>query len=146
MVGGSDGNGASRCGCHISDALRRHDEPVSPGNGGGVIGAGAHKPVAEATARFLHAAEKSTHLMQPTSDFPLPKPQHSRFYILSTTGAWTSESPAQDLGKNRLPLSPLFHLAHAVITAIRQKHAYWVLHNQLMLRMAPRRVESLALV
>ena len=89
-------------------------------SGGGIIGAGQHKPVAAASATFLKAANQNVSLMQSATTFPLPLPQHTRFYLLSTEGTWTAEAKEQDLGNNRLPLSPLFHLGHAVITAIRQ--------------------------
>ena len=89
-------------------------------NGGGIIGAGVHVPVAEASSAFLQAAERDTALMQRTVAYPLPRLKHTCFYVLTTSGSWTAESLAQDLGNNRLPLSPLFHLSHAVITAVRQ--------------------------
>jgi hypothetical protein len=89
-------------------------------SGGGVIGAGGRKPVALATAAFLKAAEQAVSLMQSTTAFPLPLPQHTRFYLLSSEGVWTAEAKEQDLGNNRLPLSPLFHLGHTVIAAVRQ--------------------------
>lgn len=89
-------------------------------SGGGVIGAGQHKPVAAAALEFLRAAGQNTSLMQPTETYPLPQPQHARFYVLSASGAWTAEAPEQDLAQNRHPLSRLFFLAHAVITAVRQ--------------------------
>jgi hypothetical protein len=89
-------------------------------SGGALIGAGGKKPVAAAASAFLRAADGSTSLMERTSDYPLPRLSHARFYLLATSGAWTYEALEQDLGNNRLQLSPLFHSAHAVIAAIRQ--------------------------
>jgi hypothetical protein len=89
-------------------------------NGGGIIGAGRHKSVATAASKFLQAAGSDKALMLPTTLYPLPRPHHTRFYFLSTSGAWTAEALEQDLGHNREELSPLFHLAHAVIAAVRQ--------------------------
>jgi hypothetical protein len=89
-------------------------------NGGGVIGAGQHKPVAAASSAFLQAAQQNLSLMQSTVVFPLPRLKHARFYVLDTSGSWTSEAVEQDLGYNREKLSPLFHLAHAVIAAVRK--------------------------
>ncbi len=88
--------------------------------GGGVIGAGDHKSVTAVTTEFVNSAIASLSLMQFTESYPLPHPQHSRFYLLTTMGVWTAEGPDQDLGHNRHALSRLFHRAHAVITAIRQ--------------------------
>ena len=90
-------------------------------NGGGVIGVGPHKPVAVAGAVFLKAAEEQMNLMQKAEEFPLPLRDHSRFYVLTTEGVWTGEGMMNDLGNNRMALSPLFHAAHGVITAIREK-------------------------
>jgi len=89
-------------------------------NGGGIIGAGQHKPVVAAALAFLQAASRNTALMEPTASYPLPRRGHTRFYVLSTDGSWTGEALEEDLGNNRQPLSPLFHLAHAVIAAVRQ--------------------------
>jgi len=89
-------------------------------SGGGVIGAGHHKPVASAASAFLEAAARSVNAMQPATEFPLPLPKHTRFFLLSTEGTWTAEAVDQELGNNRQPLSPLFHLGHAVITAVRR--------------------------
>lgn len=58
--------------------------------------------------------------MEFTDTYPVPRPQHARFYVLSTAGTWTAEAAEQDLGHNRHRLSPLFHLAHDVITAVRE--------------------------
>jgi hypothetical protein len=93
-------------------------------NGGGIIGAGSHQPVVAAASAFLQAASRNISLMQPTTSYPLPRPRHTRFYVLSTDGSWTAEALEDDLGNNRLPLSPLFHLAHAVIAAVRRYSRY----------------------
>jgi len=89
-------------------------------SGGGVLGAGGHAPVRTSSSAFLQASAKMIDLLQPTSEFPLPRQGFVRFYIVSTTNVRTAEGLEQDLGYNRHPLSPLFHLAHAVITAVRQ--------------------------
>src|SRR5688500_5073783 len=41
-------------------------------NGGGIIGAGAHAPVAAASRTWLERATADAPLMSPTTDFPLP--------------------------------------------------------------------------
>jgi hypothetical protein len=89
-------------------------------SGGGIIGAGAHPEVAMATRNFIQAAGESTPLMQPTKTFPLPRPSHTRFYVLLGSGIFSAEALEQDLGHHRHALSPLFHLGHAVIAMVRQ--------------------------
>ena len=89
-------------------------------NGGGIIGAGAHKPVVEAAAKFMQTGAWNIAFMQRTTEFPLPRPKHTRFFILSTDGTWTEEAPEQELGQNCHQLSVLYMAGHAVITAIRQ--------------------------
>ena len=88
--------------------------------GGGVIGAGTHPPVATAAAAFLKAAAEHVGHMEPATAYPLPLPNCTRFYVLTATGTFTAEAGDDDLGHNREPLSPVFHLAHAVISAVRE--------------------------
>jgi hypothetical protein len=88
-------------------------------NGGGYIGMGTHEAPKEAGRCLLQAASKFTQFCDPTSVYPLPKKMESRFYLLTQKGILTAEATTDDLGNNRHPLSPLFHVAHQVITAIR---------------------------
>lgn len=109
----------------VASVVMLHDGTTSLylSSGGGVIGAGQHEPVSSATTVFLEAAKQSVTLMTPmqsATTFPLPLPQKTRFYLLSTAGIWTAEAKEEDLGNNRLPLSRLFHLGHAVIAAMRE--------------------------
>jgi hypothetical protein len=55
----------------------------------------------------------------PTRDFPLPKEGNIRFYFLTFDCILTVEANEDDLGGNRLPLSPLYSKAHEVITRAR---------------------------
>jgi len=89
-------------------------------NGGGVIGAGTHDAVRAASARLLEAAAASAEQMAPAASCPLPALGQVRFHLLTAGGIRAAEAPEQDLGHNRHPLSPLFHLAHAVIAAVRE--------------------------
>lgn len=88
-------------------------------NGGGVIGAGEHEPVAQATATFISLAHKYHGQMQPTTSFPAPTPGNVRFYLLTFSGVLTFEANEQELGNQRHELSPLFHMAHGVIANVR---------------------------
>jgi hypothetical protein len=90
-------------------------------NGGGFIGMGAHQAVKEASEIFLAAAGGSLAKMKQTDTFPLPALGRVRFYVLTGTGGWTAEAAQDDLGHNRHDLSGVFHVAHAVIAAIREQ-------------------------
>lgn len=90
-------------------------------NGGGVIGAGEHATVADATARFIASANEFRGQMEPTKSFPLPAIGRVRFYLLTFTGVLTAEADEQDLGNMRHTLSPLFHKGHEVIGHVRLK-------------------------
>jgi hypothetical protein len=89
-------------------------------NGGGVIGAGAHEPVRAAASRFLAAAAGAADGLRPAGAFPLPEPGRVRFYLVAADGIRAAEAAEEELGSHRHPLSPLFHLGHAVISAIRE--------------------------
>lgn len=89
-------------------------------NGGGIIGAGEHVPVRTTSSAFLADVTAVAGRLRPTTDFPLPKRGHVRFYLLSAYGIRTAEAPEQDLGHNRHELSSVFHSGHAVITAVRE--------------------------
>jgi hypothetical protein len=86
-------------------------------NGGGIIGAGQHDAPRKACIDLLSAAPPFLKHAKPTKEFPLPDVGHTRFYFLTFDGALTADANEEDLGENRLPLSPLFHKAHEVITA-----------------------------
>jgi len=88
-------------------------------NGGGIIGAGQHEGPRKACEVLLAFAPKFISHAKPTRVFPLPAEGHTRFYILCFDAVLTAEAKEEDLGNNRLPLSPLFHKAHEVITAAR---------------------------
>ncbi len=89
-------------------------------NGGGTIGAGAHKLVAVCALKLLGAAEQAQSLMQSATAYPLPRPKHVRFYIVSSSGVKSAEVIESQLQGQVDPLSPMYRLAHNVITAIRQ--------------------------
>lgn len=87
--------------------------------GGGIIGAGQHEGPQKASESFLAFAQGFLGHAAPTRDFPLPKEGNIRFYFLTFHCILTVEASENDLGGNRLPLSPLFHKAHEVITRAR---------------------------
>lgn len=88
-------------------------------NGGGIIGLGPHPGPTRAAQSFLAAAQKFSNQLQPTGNFPLPKPSNTRFYLLTGNGVLTAEAKEDDLGNNRHPLAPLFFSGHELIAEVR---------------------------
>jgi hypothetical protein len=88
-------------------------------DGGGIIGVGQHKGPRKANEALPAFAPGFIEHASPTTVFPLPTEGRTRFYFLCFDGVRTAEAKEEDLGNNRLPLSPLFHKAHEVITAVR---------------------------
>lgn len=90
------------------------------GNGGGIIGAGEHANVREATARFLATGDTLLELLANTDNYPLPTLGQVRFYALTTQGVLTALVDEEKLGDDEHALSPLFFAGHAVIGEMRQ--------------------------
>jgi len=88
-------------------------------NGGGIIGVGQHEGPRKASTELLTASKEFLSQVALTKTFPLPSQGNTRFYFLTSGGVLTTESKEDDLGNNRLPLSPLFHKAQEVIAQTR---------------------------
>lgn len=88
--------------------------------GGGIIGAGQHAAVRDRTERFVARADAQTNLFTAATEHPLPDVGRVRFYLQTFDGLLTAEASEEALGENRHELSPLFHLGHAVIAAVRE--------------------------
>ena len=89
-------------------------------NGGGVIGAGGHPPVREASQAFLADVAAAADQMQVITEPPFPTRAKVRFYLLTRDGIRTAEAPGRDLTDGKHPLSGLFRSGHAVVSAIRE--------------------------
>jgi hypothetical protein len=89
-------------------------------NGGGVIGAGEHAAVRQASEGLLSAAESHVGRFAPVPDTALPPPGRVRFVIRTFNGTLGAEVAEADLGGGAHPLSAVFFAAHGVITAIRE--------------------------
>lgn len=89
-------------------------------NGGGVIGAGEHAPVRQASERLLSAAESHLGRFAPASDTRLPAIGRVRLLVRTFNGTLAAEAVEADLAGGAHPLSPIFFAAHGVITAIRE--------------------------
>jgi hypothetical protein len=84
------------------------------GNGGAVVGAGEHAPVAKARDSLIALVQQFDSKLEPTTDFPLPPVGSVRFYLLTFTGVRTAE-----VSGLQHELMPLSEHADEVITAIR---------------------------
>ncbi|MDP7431400.1 MAG: hypothetical protein QF890_02370, partial [Myxococcota bacterium] len=89
-------------------------------SGGGTIGGGSHDTVAAASRRVVILSKSHLSSMAKTSQYPLRKPGHVKFYVLTTNGVFTTEEVEETLGAGDHSLSPLFYASHDVITALRQ--------------------------
>jgi hypothetical protein len=88
-------------------------------NGGGIIGAGAHASVAEASRRWLEIAPDFLPHLPVVSDPSPPAEGLTQFLVVTPDGVHGIVAPEAELGGGRDPLSPLFHAGHDVITQIR---------------------------
>ena len=88
-------------------------------NGGGIIGAGAQPEGAKASKALITDAAKYVGKMTATKDTPLVMPGMTTFYLVTGKGILTITAKEDDLGEDRHALSPLFHKAHELISAIR---------------------------
>jgi len=88
--------------------------------GGGIIGAGEHPKVREASNQFIGLANRLLDSSAPARSTTPPKDGETVFYFLTFDGVRTYSAPEIELGEERDALSPLFHAGHAVITAARK--------------------------
>lgn len=88
--------------------------------GGGIIGAGEHTSVRQASGQLIDLANESVAAATLTGAYPLPKAGQTVFYFLTFHGVKTYTAKEVDLGEMRDKLSNLFHAGHGVIAAVRQ--------------------------
>jgi hypothetical protein len=88
-------------------------------NGGGIIGGGQHPEGAAAAKAFLESSREFDSHLTSSTERPLPQPGKTRLYIIRKDDVLTGEFKEEDLGNGKLPLSPLFHKGHELITVIR---------------------------
>jgi hypothetical protein len=89
-------------------------------NGGGVIGAGEHAEVRNASKALLASVATYLKEFSPVAEHPLPGVGLVRFYARTFDGVLSTEAGENDLGEGRHRLSPLFHAGHRVIGHLRQ--------------------------
>jgi hypothetical protein len=88
-------------------------------NGGGVIGAGEHSAVAEATRRWLETGSEFLSQLSAASDPPPPDEGLTQFVAVTDEGLRAARALEEELGNGEHALSPLFYAGHDVITQIR---------------------------
>jgi hypothetical protein len=88
--------------------------------GGGVIGAGEHASVREATNAFLNTVEAHLERFPIARDTAGPMAGRVRFHVRTFGDPRSAEADEQALGNGQHPLSPVFYAAHNVITAARE--------------------------
>ncbi len=88
-------------------------------NGGGMIGLGSHEGPQRASRALLKIAPRFLGYCDPAAKFPLPLKQHVSFYLFGQDGILSSEARDADISSDNHPLSPLYHIAHELITEIR---------------------------
>lgn len=88
-------------------------------NGGGLIGAGTHAPVAEANRRWLEKGQEFLPQLSAITDPPLPAEGLTQFVAVTPEGLRGAVAPEEELGQGRHGLSPLFYGGQDVITQIR---------------------------
>lgn len=89
-------------------------------SGGGIIGAGFQEAPAKTARTLLEHAPFFVTSCQTISTRPLPRPEHTRFYLLTDGKVFSTEAREEEFGYNRHPLSPLFHLAHNLLAELRE--------------------------
>lgn len=87
--------------------------------GGGVLGGITQESVGSAAKRFVSMAQYHTGRMETATSYPLPDPGKVKFYVLMPQGVLAAEDSAEELGRGKSDLSPLFYAGQDVITRLR---------------------------
>jgi hypothetical protein len=85
-----------------------------------MIGAGEDPECAKIAKSLLQFSREFDDKLIKVSEYPLPKQDMTRFYVIKPGVILSAEFMDDELGNNKLPLSPLFHKGHELITAIRK--------------------------
>ena len=88
-------------------------------NGGGIIGLGEHEAARKTGLDFIKETEKYLSKARQTSEYKLPNPGKTIFYMLTFDGVYSLESSEKELGTNASEFSSLFYKAQDVITQAR---------------------------
>ena len=85
----------------------------------GIIGGGGHESVATETRAFLIAVDDQLDGFGPDLGTDTPAVGDVTIHALTYEGRRSMTASEDDLGAGKHPLSPVFHAAHRVITALR---------------------------
>lgn len=85
----------------------------------GIIGAGTHETVRQASGALLELVDQQQELFAPDRDSAVPQPGMVAIRALTFGGRLAVVAPESELGHGRHVASPVFHAAHAVITQTR---------------------------
>jgi hypothetical protein len=92
-------------------------------NGGGVVGAGSHAAVAEASERWLEAGRAVLAQLSEVTEPRLPADGVTQLLAVTPAGMRGLAVPEAELGEGRHDLAPLFYAGQDVITQIRLAEA-----------------------
>ena len=82
------------------------------------MGLGGIDEVRLAGQELLQAAPEFLASCQRTTEYPLPRLAHCRFYLLTFDAVFTAEAHEDELDENRSPLSGLFRRTQWLTTQI----------------------------
>lgn len=89
-------------------------------NGGGIIRAGQHQTVRDASLRFIALVDARIDELAFADTHPMPVVGRVRFYARTFEQLRTAEAGEHELGEGRHALSSWFHAGHEVIAAVRE--------------------------
>ncbi len=89
--------------------------------GGGILGAGGYPSVRRRAMHFLSTAEQYLEEFQKTSEYPLPGPGRTKFYLMTFSGTFTGDFDENALGEGHHKLSKLFYAGQDVLSDLRGK-------------------------
>jgi hypothetical protein len=100
-------------------ALADNTTSLYHSTGGGIIGAGPHQPVADATQLLLRALHDRLAFLPRSDDMALPDPGYWAIHALAVDGRHRLVAPVAELDDERQPLRLVFRAVHHVLTQLR---------------------------
>ena len=100
-------------------SLSTGDASMYYSTGGGILGGGAHKNVADAAKAFVETAQTYLDKTIETETTPLPEKNSVRFYLLTNKGRFTAREDLDNFDNRSSTWLPLFEEANKVISELR---------------------------
>jgi len=85
----------------------------------GIIGGEGHKSVRTAAKRLVRAADRYYDAAAPTTEYPYPRPDRVRFYLLTFQGVRFIETDFASVANGTGKYAELFRLGQEVLTELR---------------------------